>query len=502
MAPWDAWRARRYQTRAQRLPTRIASAQPLDHAPHVLLQGGTTRQPWQIKARYYGRTLGVVRFSAGVMASAVSRCPMTVEKLVDPVNNRWEPDDDPVATAVLQTYRNERDDQTELVRRHAWHYQISGEAIGTVEQTRAGAVAWYVYGPDACLIYPYQPVLVRDIPGGSVFNGGAREVPQDQVTRFWIPDEDWPLLATSPMAGIVEDCDRYSLLGRRTKREAQSALGMNGVLWTQESAHHYSVNPETGQKNPHSDLDRDMAAVSRKAWDEEESAAATTPFSMHYGIDKDTVPPQWIDIGKTLDPKVLEARLEALECIARGLPLPNAIVLHGAAGADANHWNAFQIEETFFKGSVAPLADQVFHSDLTKAMLRPSLARLAQAGLWAGDPSTRRVGYDPTAVIIHPDKAAKAVELYKLGALDRLTVLLENGFGPEDAPSDAELEQFVKTQQALRANTRVQATEEPTAGDPSAVTPLVRPTDTQRAPVGVGASLSPYPNELDGWIDG
>lgn len=490
MAPWDRVARRRNQARIQSLPTRIASAQPIADAPNLLLRSGTTRQPWQDRARVFGKELGVVRFSAGITASAVSRCALVAERRTSVVEDRWVPDKDPIANGVLRTYNNPRDTTQELVRRHAWHYQIVGECLQTVEQGD-GRVNWYIYATAAAQIYPQRPVLVQDIPGGTVFNGGAREVPPEQVNRFWTADEDYPLLATSPLVAILDDCERYTLLGRRTKREAKSALGLNGLLYSPESAHTYPTGPD-GKPALYSQMDQDLAGIAQKAWDDDDSPAATSPYSVHYGSDKETaIEPKWIDVGKALDPKVLDARREALECIVRGLPIPNVLGIEGSSGAVANHWNGWLISEEFFKGSVAPVADVVYHSDLTASLLRPSLRRLQAAGHWSGNPDDWRVGYDPTAVIIHPDKAGRAIELYKEGAISKLTTLLESGFGPEDAPSPEELAEFIAVQQAIHARTPLGATN--TDGAPPA--PVNSPTGPQTS------ALAPYPSEVDGWLD-
>jgi len=709
MAPWDRLLRQRRLARIQALPTRLASAQPIEGAPNILLRGASTRQPWQEQSRGYARSLGVVRFAGGLTSSVVSRCPMVAERLVDPVNNRWAPDPDPVANGVLRGYRNARETTEELIRRHTWHRFFVGECLSSVEQGATG-VEWFIWATAAAEIYPERPVLLRELPGGTVFNGGAREVPPNQVRRFWQADEDycadteteilsqrgwlrhnevvigdevltlnhdtgasewhtvqavnrfqvvgkpmlamesdvhsslttlahrWPiidrngmrswrtsdtlvahhrlvgaaayadcptepkwsdafvelvawfwteghirrdsgsitlsqservnphyaasiraalttmfgptsgermwsgwrpprlcsfqdcgwlstrsglchahdqqrrtgrtlrpvrrrspkppvperpspmwreqrkpggviefclnaaaseqirdaapnrvislpfllsltasqirmfversidadgtrhgnsmtlaqadyaraeafgiactlagfaprihdrgdagvtvsvgvhrgirpdvtrmrtqttysgivwcpttangtwyarrrgscyftgnsLLATSPMVGIIDDCERYVLLGRRTKREAKSALGLNGVWFTPERAHKYPTGPD-GKPALYSILDQDMTAIAAKGWDDDDGIASMAPFSIHYDTDEKTPAPQWIDVGKALDPKGLDARREALECIVRGLPIPNIIGIEGTPAAEANHWCA------------------------------------------------------------------------------------------------------------------------------------------------------------------
>lgn len=484
MAPWDRFRTRRIEARTERLPTRIASAQPLIDAPALLLRGSATRQPWQDQARLYSRTLGVVRFANSLTASVVSRCKPIAEYLVDPATDQWETRDDPIANSVIRTYKNSRDSTQELVWRHVWQRQTVGECLAAVEQRGAG-VEWFIYATHATEIFDGRPVLVRDIPGGSVFNGGAHEVPLEQVTRFWVPDPDYALLATSPMEAIIDDCDRYTLLGRRTKREAKSALGLNGLVFTPESAHDYPPGPD-GKPTLYSTLDRNMSAIASKSWDDDDSLAALAPFSVHYGTNADTaVKPEWIKIGQPLDPNMLDHRQEALECIVRGLPLPNIIGIEGTAGAESNHWNAWLISEDHFKTAAAPEADAVYHGDLTKAFFRPSLRQLARSGLWQGDPDRWRMGYDATPVIIHPDKAGRAVELYKLGAIKRDAVLLETGFSPSDSQDEAEHAQWIADQVAIRS---VKGTSSDLAGT------------TEGPPAAATAALAPYPSEAGGWM--
>lgn len=488
MAPWDRWSRRGRLAAIERLPTRIASNQPLSQAPNLLLAGGSTRQPWQDKARLYAKGIGVVRFSFGLTSSVVSRCPMVPERLVDAANDIWVPEADPTVAAVIRSYRNERDNPPDLVRHHAWHYQATGELLQSVEQ-REGGIEWFIYSTMAAQIWDQtRPVLLQDIPGGTVFNGGAHEVPPNQVRRFWVGDEDYPLLATSPMFAILDDCERYVILGRRTKREAKSALGLNGILFSPESAHHYPKDAE-GKPALYSQMDQDLAGIAAKAWDDDDSMAAVAPYSVHYGIDADTaIKPEWVEVGKALDPKILEARQEALDCIVRGLPIPNVIGVAGTSGAESNHWSAWLVAEDFFKGSVAPLADQIFHGDLTGAMLRPSLEQLVRLGQWEGNPNEWRIGYDPTPVIIHPDKAGRAVELYKLGALSRQAVLLETGFSTADVPTEEELADFIRVQQAIRTSP---------GGFGNAAT-VVEGPPSQGAAL---AALAPYPSEVDAWLE-
>jgi hypothetical protein len=190
-------------------------------------------QDWQMWARRYSRQLGVVRFSAGITADTCARCIPRIEERDD--NGDWNESEDERFLGLFDGYANPRQTHAELVRLHAWHYQIAGEMFQVVVDG-PGGVEWWLYSTGAVELKG-AVAIVKTTPNGNVREGTAFAVPRQQVTRFWIPDEEWQALATSPMAASVDDLHRYWSLARMIRRTADSRLIMNGILWTPGEAH-------------------------------------------------------------------------------------------------------------------------------------------------------------------------------------------------------------------------------------------------------------------------
>jgi hypothetical protein len=480
----------------RRPPARTAAVQPIGNDWTRIVS--RTRQPWQERARFFTENLGLVRFANGLTSQTAARCDLRIEKLVDPVRREWEPaDGEPIVTDVLETYQGpDSDSPSDLVARHVWHYQGVGEAYMVVDQDpSSGELTWSIRSTRA-VQFRSGTALVMDLPGGSVRDGSARELPVEQVRRLWVPNDEWTLRAKSPMEGVLADCERYWSLARRIRREAESVL-TNGLLFTPEYAHTYPPSRTPGERQA-SRLDQDFYAVAQAAFTDDDSVQAIAPLSMHYGqkdVTQQPLPPQFVYPGMDLSGKGIEYRAEAVESIARGLDLPMSLLTEGPGGG--NHWSAWLVDEKFFTTHLGPLMDRVCHTDLTIGFFRPVLAELARVGRWQGDPSMYRVGYDPAPVIVHPDRAAASVSLYGQGLLKGVVVCEANGFEGSDMPDAAELAQILDTMRAIKGPATPAGVPAPPGDNLLAAGPGRR----ELPPAPAMASLAPYPSEVTAWLD-
>lgn len=472
-------------------PAQTAAAQSF--TPHQARHYTRLHQPWQERARFFGKHLGVVRFGNGLIADLCARCTLRPERLVNADRDEWEPQDNPWVSGILRRYRNPKAETAELVRAHAWQYGIPGECMLVMDDTTSPP-SWSIrsstaveYRAGARFGRSGAGWLVKDVPNGVERDGSARWLPLEMVRRLWVPDEDWQDLATSPMIGVLADCERYWALGRRARREADSAL-QNGILFTPESAHVYPL--VNGKPSLVSNLDLDLDAIARAAWDDDNFPGGVFPFSFHWNGEG----PKWIDVGRSLDERGIEYRQEALECIARGLPLPQRVLVEGAG--TSNHWGDWLIQEDEL-GVIAGLMGRITHADITTEVLRPQLRALRARGQFTDDPEAWRVGYDPTPIVIHPDKAANAVVLHTLGLLRGELVLEAHGYNTSDMMGPQELAQWIAMQQAIR----------PRGGQsPMDVALPIGPGSVRELPPAPAlsslvAALAPYPNETAGWLD-
>lgn len=429
--------------------TRFAAAQPINEPPSsVMMRSKMVRKgagdpqfrvgyiDWQQWARRYAREIDIAQFAAGAVADTAGR----VEIIPEQLNKRgdWKPLEDDTIRGVLTDYANDLQDRSELVRLHAWHYQVAGECMQVMRDDRE-MVEWGIYSREACSYDKNDDtVLVRETPNGNLREGTAFKVPAEQVIRFWVPDEEWRGYPTSPMVGTIQALHRYHALNRYSTNVADSAFAMaGGLLWTPEEAHRRYEQPAGdgdgggGQSAaPKTSMANEWAEIAEMRLRDGQSLAAVMPPEVHWKHEYG--PPQWVEIGRGLDDQSLSHLEDALKGFARGHNLPSSWVLSGGPG-EGNHWSDWLTEERF-QAAIAPIVDRIMHLNMTRSFLNPWFKENGRDR----DIGRIRVGYDPTNVIVRPDQSAAARELAALGILSFDAVLRANNFDTDDRMTEEE----------------------------------------------------------------
>jgi hypothetical protein len=395
---------------------------------------------------------------------------------------------------VIARYRGAKENQRELIRTHIWHYETVGELIQYKEDCD-GRRSYGLASPLACK-WGDSTVTVQLAPGGTRRDGLAKEIPLEWATRMWIPDEQWPALATSPLIGVLEDCERYWTLGRRIQREADSALIGNGIIWVPSEAMTQLPRGmvEPGQPGqPRTDFEADYYEAAARAFDPD-NAYVEDVAPLLWNWPGAFGKPEKLDLAAGTTSATLAARAEALECIARGLNYPQHLLISGGEGM--NHWGAWLLEEQFAKNSLAPILERVCWGDLTDTFFRRALAALSVAGLFDDDPDDWRVGFDMTPVVAHPDQGDKAIQLNTLGLLNDAKTLECNGFDSNDGFTPAGFAQWIARTQVQHARAKEEA---PGINAPQVLEqpPALSASSRVRETVLVG----PFAGEETGWLD-
>ncbi len=470
------------------------------------------RQPWQARASFFAQNLGLVSFASRLIADSISRFEPIPERQVPGRPDEWEPVTDPIASDVIGLYRGRHQSMRELVADHAWLYETVGEMAAVVELDN-GRPIWGLYSPLAAT-WQQNGVLIREVEGGGLGDGGARLLPLNQVTRVWNPNKTWKALATSPLQGVMADCERYWSLARRIRREADSALAMNGLLWTPKEAHTWKASQQIGPGGTAistSALEADYVELSKRAMEDDDSVAAVVPpmlnWSHTYG------PPTWIPMGRPLDPNGIAYRMECVEAIGRGLDFPQRLLVQGLG--DANHWSDWLVVADFARTALAPKGERIFWGDLTTMYFRPALRALQARGLWEGDPERMRMGFDMSPVIVHPDQTKTALELYREGVLSDVALLEISGIDVAALSEKDELARWIFRTRTQRETIRV-TEQAPTltvsplepggapdgasgGGSGEAPAGMAALTNGHRELVGA-ARYAPFPSEAEGWL--
>lgn len=387
-------------------------------------------QDWQPWARRYARQIGAASFSAGVISDCAARCILRVEQKV---GTDWEPLDDPRFDGIMDTYANPLQVTEELVRLHAWHYQVAGEMLQTQRDGGLG-VEYGIYSTAAAEWDKPEKgqVAIKLVPDGKIDAETAFAVPRAQCVRFWLPDQEWQAYAWSPMAASIDDLHRLRALSRYAWRTAESALAMNGLLWAPGEA--MEAPSQHDEDMDEESIGEIKNAVEQGYYDaanlrlrDDDDVAAVAPHLVYW--DKEYGEPKWIRLGDGLDSEGIAHRKEALEDFARGSNLPVTTVLGGGVG-DANHWSEWLASDKFFGSGVAPTMDRITHLDLTRTFLWP---RAKLAGFRDDQLVDLRVGYDPSPVIIKPDRSNISLQLNRSGLLANEPTLEAAGYTAADA---------------------------------------------------------------------
>ena len=415
---------------------------------------------WQDYIRRWSHTLHLVRFVGSIVADTLSRCDLIVQYLQD--NGDWDNVDQAWTTALFSNYESERHTTQELLRMHAWFYETVGDMYQVLRDGPTG-VEWMLYSANA-VRFNRDTALVLDLPNGSERSGTAFTVPRTQIRRFWTPDEEWQGWATSPMAAVVNDLHLYESLTRYYRNTADSAVAMNGVLWVPGEAVRQmaggsgdepdmSVGPSASQGAISGSILRDYYQAAARRLANTDTIASVAPFVMHW--NNEWKPPEYVKIGQGLDPNGIEYLQEARGNFARGVNIPGALVESGGTAAGSNHWNAWLVQEDYFK-TIAPIEERMCR-DLTRTFLWYALRMLG-----VGDFKRYRVWYDPAPVIVRPDQGANALALAKLGILNFEKVLETFGFDSSDLMPPDEITKLLRVLAAGR-------TQPGTSGAPGAL---------------------------------
>src|SRR5215831_18639849 len=338
--------------------------------------GGVTRgvdtyyyqryQDWQWWARRYSRSVHAAHFANSLKADVCSRCTLRIEERDD--SGDWNPTEDPALAGLPDEYANPLQSTSELVRLHAWHYTVTGEGVMTIrDNPDTGGVQYGVFS--MAVVEWDQPqqgmARVRLTPDGQEAKGTAIVLPRDQLTRFWLPDEEFQAYATSNMASAVADLKRHVTLNRYALSTVESQIAMSGGMWVPgeaiEKSRERSEELDSGDiDDPQSPFERAYYETARLRFDENyDDIAAVAPLLVHW--DHEYGQPQPFQIGRGLDQQGIAYRQEALQDYARGADLPASLIMGGGPDSSANHWTAWLVDEHFFETGIAPTMNRITH---------------------------------------------------------------------------------------------------------------------------------------------
>jgi 2'-5' RNA ligase len=440
--PWGRFRPRLLGDHRPRVLTAAASRLKLDDRKQNR-EIRLLRQGWQSDAWNYYDSIGEVRYATNYLANCFAR--MRLYPAAYPTGGE---DDNPVPLQdiegvppeVLDVCKKAQRDLgngrlaiAALLHSYSTNMTVAGECFLLGEQDEEGGSDRWTIRSIEELIVEDEKYKLRELPSSPQGSAAYQELDPETTTvsRIWLPHPKFRKIAISQYRAILDDMESLMIWRRMLRAEGRSRLASRGILAMPLEME--MKTPENDSQDPETmDFLGELTEAMMEGLAEEGTAAAVAPIMLQ-GPAEHLDKIRLIEFATKFTEHSREFREELVEVIATGLDLPKEVI---TGKADLNHWSAWQVDDDTFRAHVEPHVITGCDS-LTAGYLRPYLEGEGVDPAWV-----HRViwWYDPTELVVHPDRSKDAMELFKEMAISAEALRRETGFSENDAPSIEEVQ--------------------------------------------------------------
>lgn len=443
------WANRRARRHPDTLPIRrslrvlTASAKPIDIADKKeAVRIRSVRQGWQSNAWEYRDTIGEIRYAARFSAHCVGR--MRVYPAAYPTGDVGE---DPIslaeiegvppnivasAKAAMSDLGSGRLAMTQIMEAIAENFFVAGEGnIVGIKDPETGEDRFSIRSIDEVIVKDgtYQ---VRELPSlGAGDQASFYELTEnDYLARLWTPHPRFSALADSALRALSEQCEELLILSRMIRAAGRSRLAGAGILFMPDEI---SIQSQT-EDNEDPEADDFMAQLTTAMVEpiaDEGVASAVVPLVVQ-GPGDMIQHVQHVTFDRPIDKVMAEQRQELLARIAIGLDLPSEVL---TGKADLNHWTAWNVDDNTFRHHIEPLVIACVDA-LTVGYLRSAMLGDGCDPNWV---NRIVLWYDPTDLVVHPDRSADALLLHERLVISDAALREATGYSDSDEPTNDEL---------------------------------------------------------------
>ncbi|MBR0403945.1 MAG: hypothetical protein IJI68_01910 [Eggerthellaceae bacterium] len=413
---------------------------------------------------YYQR---LEEFSAAVnwKANAISRVRLIAAEFTPGGDEPIPITEGPIADAVAQ-FAGGIGGQSQILGETAIHLNVPGEGWLCGVEDDFGDITWKVYSADELRVRRIEGNIERyQVRTGESVRAWATLPDDTLVVRFWRPHPRWGWKATSRAAYALSAMKELDLINRRIIAETISRMAANGVILYDRGKLSFPDLPTPVNAESVDPFAQILVDVGSKGIADPTSAQAAIkiPIGADLGDSDIRVSDliEVIDFSNPFSERMLDQRAAAVTRLATALDIP-AEQLTGLG--NMNHWGAAQIEESGIKVHITPDMEMICHA-FTEGYLYPTLEAEGRAivGPQGGRPV---IWYDPSEIVMRPDRSNEALEAYDRGELTGAALLRELGFSAADQPDEDELERIIDLKRRLSVmNETITTEEEPGAVD-------------------------------------
>lgn len=426
-----------------------AAAQALNGTPResYALQYKT----WQDEMWAYSRSIGPFGSVMDWFASGMSRMHLTAAIQKPGIREPERIDKGPAAELIDQLVINARGGETQYLYKWGRHLGIAG--VG------------YFIGEDL-VSDPFKRPRIFDVKSakqirrsnnpkkesngkividdyGKVVTNGFdirvapnewRPIAQSSlVGRIFRPDDELDYEVTSWARPALTTLREIDLYNRHIVATLLSRIMFNGFLLIPDEVT-FPVNPQF--KDAPDPFIAEIIAIGRKAIKDPGSPASAMPVPLR-------VPSQFIDkfthliVANGIDPKIIEARANALANLSKELPAPPEAM---EGKSNLNHWNAYVDSADnvkYYFGSTM----EVLTGGLTEFYLWPMLTAAGES--IDQDGGRLVVWYDASDLIADPDNSENVRDARERMIIDNEAYLGGTGQDGADEPNDEELRKML-----------------------------------------------------------
>lgn len=344
---------------------------------------------WQKQAWYYYDAVGELRFAFNYLANAVSRATIYAAELDPETGLVTGPTEDARAQAAAQQVLGGADDRPQLQSTMTLHWQVAGETyMLIVPQGRSTPDRWMTLTRNS----------LRQQGGTWSFKDPLTGVwtklrsPQDRLIRVWSPHPDDQVHADCAMRAAIPICDEIEKASQNIIARLNSRLASNGIYFLPQEIDFATAKGEQANAQTFMKLFMELAQANIA---NPGTAAAQVPFMADVpGEMIAMLKDGHVDFSTTLDSAVPELREAAITRLGRTVDMPREIAL--GQMAEANHWTAWQIDETTYKIHLESLLLKLGMA-LTKEYFRPTLSAMG-----ISDPDRFVLAWDVMQVVSRP----------------------------------------------------------------------------------------------------
>jgi hypothetical protein len=389
---------------------------------------GAVQADWQAEAWDFYDTCGELRYAANWMGNSLSRATIYAADVDDNGQPTGTPTTNPRALAAAHDLLGGPSNQAQILQQVGVHLTIAGDAyiIGETPVDQQGIPLpddeWYVASTDELSFRSGGWFIDR--------GNGRRPLAEDRtvIIRVWNshPRKKWQ--ADSPVRAVLPVLRELRQLQRVSGQQMDSRLAGAGLLILPIGVQFPEPTMDSQRANPGADpLMLSLAENIMVPLEDPEDSSRLVPMTLR-------VPPEAVDkvklvtFASQLWAENTTLREACIRRLALGLDLPPEQLL---GTASANHWGAWQIEESGVKLHVIPVLTTVVNA-INSGYYEPALER---QGL---DAFRFTLWFDTSELVQRPNRGADAQWLYDHDQLSGEALRRETGFDDSDAPTTDE----------------------------------------------------------------